>query len=168
MGHPLFTRNVDKKGSAWTGKIRGSLNLLDDDDGRFLEKCILAQAEGDQTFDIDEHEYARYLKHKVRRPEGAVIVSVPQDTENEDEQAPHSEIRESFKYRRFSLVSVHETELKIWLPRNDRNSVLSEWKTDNDALVENLPLNYEKMTIRTIAIGIECVVVAWPCHCQSV
>src|ERR1700690_3889967 len=60
-----FTKNVDKKGSAWTGKIRGSLNILDEHDGEFLEKLISSQAEKSEIFEIDEHEYIKFLKHKV-------------------------------------------------------------------------------------------------------
>jgi hypothetical protein len=145
-----FTRNVDKKGSAWTGKIRGSLNQLDDKDGWFLEQLILEQEKSGITYEIDQHEYDKFLKHKVRRPGGPVIVSVPQDTETEEEQAPHSEIRESLKVQALLARIGSRMGLKIWLPRNDRNAVLSEWKTDNDALVENLPLNYDETTIKTI------------------
>lgn len=145
-----FTRNADKKGSAWTGKIRGSLNLLDDKDGRFLEQLIIEQAEEGAAFDIDEHEYAKYLKHTVRRPEGAVIVSVPQDAEGEEEQAPKGEIRESLQIQALLARIGSRMGLKIWLPRNDRRGVLKDWNTDNDALVETLPLNYDETTIKTI------------------
>ena len=40
--------------------------------------------------------------------------------------------------------------LKIWLPRNDRTAVLSEWKSDKADVLESLPLNYDETTIRTI------------------
>ncbi len=40
--------------------------------------------------------------------------------------------------------------LKIWLPRNDRSGVLSEWDAEKDDLLESLPLNYDETTIKTI------------------
>ena len=63
-----FTKNNDKRGSAWTGKIRNSLIALDEDDGEFLEKLIYSQFKNDKIFKIDDHEYTKYLKPKVQTP----------------------------------------------------------------------------------------------------
>jgi predicted RNA-binding protein len=145
-----FTKDVDKKGSAWTGKIRGSLNTLDDQDGEFLEKLISSQFEKKEIFEVDEHEYEKYLKHKVRRREGEIAVSIPQDTDNEKEVIPRSEVRESIKIQALIAKIGAQMGLKIWLPRNDRTAVLSEWKTDKSDLLETLPLNYDETTIKTI------------------
>jgi predicted RNA-binding protein len=41
-----FTKGYEKSSSNWTGKLRNSLNLLDDADGRFLEQLLLAQQSG--------------------------------------------------------------------------------------------------------------------------
>ena len=145
-----FTKNVEKKGSAWTGKIRGSLNILDELDGEFLEKLISSQAEKSELFEIDEHEYIKFLKHKVRRPEGEIAVSIPQDTENEEQVVPRSEVRESIKIQALIAKIGAQMGLKIWVPRNDRTAVLSEWKSDKTDVLENLPLNYDETTIKTI------------------
>lgn len=145
-----FTRNVDKKSSAWTGKIRNSLNSLDENDGRFLEELITSQVNGTETFEVDEREYVKYLKHKVRTPEGEITVSIPQDSKNEEEVFPRSEARESIKIQALIAKIGYQMGLKIWLPRNDRTAVLSEWKADKAALLENLPLNYDETTIKTI------------------
>lgn len=145
-----FTRNVDKGSSAWTGLIRSSLNLLNEDDGRFLEELIAAQVNGDEVFEIDEREYAKHLKHKVRRPEGEVSVSIPQDLEREEEAIPRTEVRESIKIQALLAKIGAQMGLKIWLPRNDRTSVLLEWEADQDDLLESLPLNYDETTIKTI------------------
>ena len=40
--------------------------------------------------------------------------------------------------------------LRIWLPRNDRNAVLSKWKAGKNELLETLPLNYDETTNKTI------------------
>jgi predicted RNA-binding protein len=145
-----FTRNIDKKGSAWTGKIRSSLNSLDEEDGRFLEELISSQVNGSEIFEVDEHEYEKHLKHKVRRPEGVITVSIPQDTEQEDEITPRSEVRASIKIQALIAQIGAQMGLKIWLPRSDRGAVLSEWNADPNDLLENLPLNYDETTIKTI------------------
>ncbi len=96
-----FTKNVDKKTSAWTGKIRGSLNSLDEDDGNFLEQLIISQVNGKDIFEGNEREYVKYLKHKVRRAEGEIAVSIPQDADHEEEVVPRSEAREFIELRRY-------------------------------------------------------------------
>jgi predicted RNA-binding protein len=145
-----FTKNADKKGSVWTGKIRNSLNILDDADGKFLEDLITSQIDGKEIFEIDKRDYAKHLKHKVRRPEGEITVSIPQNPENDEEIAPKSEVRESIKIQALLAKIGSQMGLKIWLPRNDRSGVLSEWKADKTDVLENLPLNYDETTIKTI------------------
>ncbi|MBI5297946.1 MAG: EVE domain-containing protein [Chloroflexi bacterium] len=145
-----FTKGADKKSPAWTGKIRSSLNALDEHDGHFLEELITSQARGTEVFEVDEHEYAKLLRHKVRRPEGEVTVSIPQDTEKEAGAIPRSEARESIKVQALIAKIGAQMGLHIWLPRNDRSGVLTEWKSDGAALLENLPLNYDETTIKTI------------------
>ena len=39
---------------------------------------------------------------------------------------------------------------RIWLPRSDRQRVLTEWKPSGNQLLDVLPLNYDEVTIRTI------------------
>lgn len=145
-----FTRGVEKNASQWTGKIRSSLNTLSHSDGQFLEQLILAQVTGDETFEIDEREYAKLIRHKVRRPDGEVAVSVPQDVDRETEVPPRSEVRESIKIQALLSTIGAQMGLKIWIPRNDRTGVLSEWKTEHRPLLEILPLNYDETTLKTI------------------
>ena len=40
--------------------------------------------------------------------------------------------------------------LKIWLPRNDRQRVLEVWKPKTACLLDILPLNYDNATLKTI------------------
>src|SRR5215204_5785935 len=61
-----FTKSYTKNSSKWTGKLRNSLNKLEDDDGRFLEDLILSQLKGDKIYEVDENEYSKITKHKVR------------------------------------------------------------------------------------------------------
>lgn len=144
-----FTRDTEKNASTWTGKLRASLNTLNDADGRFLEQLILAQASDGITYDVDEQEYTKHLRHKVRRPEGEVVVSVPLDTEAEIAIQPR-ETRESTKIQALLASIGAQMGMKIWIPRNDRTAVLGEWKVEHRLLLENLPLNYDETTIKTI------------------
>ncbi len=40
--------------------------------------------------------------------------------------------------------------LKIWLPRSDRQRVLEVWQPKTQSLLEELPLNYDDATLKTI------------------
>ena len=145
-----FTKNIDKKSSAWTGIIRNSLNALSDDDGKFLEDLVLSQQENGIIYDVDEREYAKHLKHKVRRTDGEIKVSVPQDLENWEEKPQHKEVRESIKIQALIAKIGSKMGLQIWLPRNDRKAVLSKWNAGQGELLDILPLNYDETTIKTI------------------
>src|SRR5690606_37066290 len=39
---------------------------------------------------------------------------------------------------------------RIWIPKNDRLSVLRHWSPDEGILLETLPLNYDDVTLQTI------------------
>lgn len=40
--------------------------------------------------------------------------------------------------------------MQIWLPRGDREAVLTEWRGDHPPPLDRLPLNYDDTTLRTI------------------
>src|SRR5207247_1435448 len=83
-----------------------------------------------------------------RRPEGELAVSVPDDG-GDDFPEPRGE-RESIRVQA-ALAQIGATMgLKIWLPANDRAAVMREWKSHVEALVEELPLNYDTATLDTI------------------
>ncbi len=144
-----FTREYDPDYPYWTGKLRTSLNQLDDEDGRFLEQLMVAQATGGEVFPVDERDYQKLLSHRVRRLDKTVSVSVPQDTPD-DGAAPPVEVRESIKIQALLASIGAKMGMRIWIPRNDRSSVLAEWPNDRDVLLDELPLNYDETTLRTI------------------
>lgn len=151
--HLSFTKDFEPKtitkGTPWTGKIRNSLNPLEEEDGSYLEKLIIDQQQGGIIYKVDEAEYGKYLKHKIRRKDGEVKVSIPQDTE--PEERPHkSELRESVRIQALIAKIGTQMGLRIWIPRNDRSSVLSSWNATNGEILETLPLNYDETTIKTI------------------
>ncbi len=145
-----FTRDYDLDYPYWTGKFRNSLNQLDEEDGQFLEQFMLAQASNGEIFEVDEDEYQKYLVHQVRRIDKTVSVSVPQDTEAQVETAAPAEVRESVKIQALLANIGAQMGMKIWIPRSDRNGVLSEWKMENRPILDILPLNYDETTLRTI------------------
>jgi hypothetical protein len=151
--HLTFTKDLAKNSLAWTGKVRGSLSKLDEDDGRYLETLISRVAGSDEQFELDEHAYQQASLHRVKRLEGEVSVSVPQDPEPHEELPPasaKSEVRESIRIQGLLARIGREMGLKVWIPRNDRSAVLSEIKADDEDLLETLPLNYDQTTLKTI------------------
>lgn len=149
--HLSFTRGYDVNSSFWTGKLRNSLNALDDKDGKFLEDTILRQVKNNVSYDIDEQEYEKLITHKVRRIDKVISVTVPQDNLAEiKKDTPPSEARESIKMQALLAKIGIEMGLKIWIPRNDRNAVLSELKGESGSMVDILPLNYDETTLKTI------------------
>ena len=149
-----FTKGHDKNSSTWTGKIRVSLGQLEKRDGLLLENMILAQLqdEGADIFEIDEHEYEKLITHRVRRLDKLVSVSIPQDNDRQEiaTTTSPSEIRESIRMQALLAKIGSQMGMNIWIPRNDRSGVLSEWDDTNASLLDILPLNYDETTLKTI------------------
>jgi hypothetical protein len=148
-----FTKGVDQKSPAWTGKVRISLNKLSDEDGQFLQDQLLAQQTGGQRYPVDEDEYRRWLAQKVRRPDKVVPVTVPADDEPEEPDEPEDKtqsIRESAKIQALLAVIGEKMGFKVWVPKADRAAVLQEWTPADGALMSVLPLNYNEPTLQTI------------------
>lgn len=146
-----FTKDMEQSNSYWTGKFRNSLNLIEDSDGSFLEKIILEQSQGGIEYKIDPEEYDKLLGNKIHRLDKIITVTVPKDIDQEvPARLVQDETRESTKIQALIASMGAQMGLKIWLPRNDRNAVLKEWKTESPPLLDVLPLNYDETTIKTI------------------
>jgi predicted RNA-binding protein len=145
-----FTRNYDKNTSNWTGKLRNSLNKIDDRDAAFLEEILFSQLTDDKTYEIDDAEYKRLLKHKVRRSDKEITVSVPIESRDENEIIIQTDVRESTKIQSLLTKIGNQMGFRIWIPKNDRNRVLEEYGSDAPSLLETLPLNYDNTTLKTI------------------
>lgn len=131
-----FTRGQSRSSSTWTGKLRGGLVQLDENDGAFLEAAITAK---------------RLLAHRIRRVDKDVSVIVPEGTEVvEAPPEPEEEVRESIKIQALLAEIGSRMGMQIWLPRSDRAAVLAEWRGDHPPILERLPLNYDDTTLRTI------------------
>jgi predicted RNA-binding protein len=146
-----FTHGQSRSSSTWTGKLRGGLVQLDENDGAFLEAAIKAQASGEVTYPVDENEYKGLLTHRIRRADKDVSVIVPEGTEVvEAPPEPEEEVRESIKIQALLAEIGSRMGMQIWLPRSDRAAVLAEWRGDHPPILERLPLNYDDTTLRTI------------------
>jgi predicted RNA-binding protein len=149
-----FTKDTEPNSSRWRGKLRNSLNQLDENDGKFLDHLLLSQAERGERFPVDEDEYNKFLNHTIHREDKIVIVSVPQNNDSESDAEEsisiRADVRESIKVQALLARIGTEMGMKIWLPRSDRTAVLTEWNDGPKPVLERLPLNYDETTLRTI------------------
>lgn len=147
--HLSFTKNLSKTSTAWTGRVRGSLTRLADEDGRYLETLLMAQGSERKSFPLTAIDQKNLRPSMINSNAGQIIVSIPEDegnasgrrdtgTEHTKIQALISKIGESMGFR-------------IWLPFADRQRVLESWDPVADnVLLGHLPLNYDTVTLRTI------------------
>lgn len=147
-----FTRDLEKGSLAWTGKVRGSLVRLDDQDGAFLAEKLKAQATQGRTYPLTEQDLRKLALHTVNRPDKVVTVSVPEDSgvTEKSEAVPEAEARESIKIQALISAIGARMGMSIWIPRSDRVAVLKEWKSGGNNVLERLPLNYDDTTLKTI------------------
>ncbi len=145
-----FTRNVEE-GGYWLGPLRRSLQKLDAEDGQFLDSLLTRQNEQQRLYDIDQEQYARALKRRIQRSERSVVVTVPDDAaDSEDETIQIKTDRESIRVQA-DLCRIGEAMgFKIWLPAADRSLVAEHWSAQQGVLLERLPLNYDETTLDTI------------------
>ncbi len=148
-----FTKSLPKKSQAWTGMVRGSLRKLDDEDGLFLETLLHKQIDNPKVYPLSENDRKNLKMSIVNSTEGQIMVSVPED-EKDTESTKKKNQTEQYESIRVQaqLAEIGERmNLKVWLPRSDRQRVLEIWKPEsNDVLLERLPLNYDDVTLRTI------------------
>lgn len=142
-----FTRG--KRDQYWLGPLRRSLQHITDEDGRFLESLLVAQAHNPTVFSIDRDLLEEIEPQRVRRADGDVGVIVPKDTspiEGRETKAERESIRMQAELARLGEAM----GCRIWLPRNDRAAVLTHWTPSKSALIDTLPLNYDDTTLKTI------------------
>lgn len=146
-----FTRGQSRTSATWTGKLRSSLVQLDDADGNFLEALLRAQLKGDVTYAVDPDTYRKLITHRVHRADKDVSVTVPEEVESEREgREERPEFRESTQIQALLAEIGARMGMQIWIPRSDRARVLAQWAGDHAQLLEQLPLNYDEATLKTI------------------
>jgi EVE domain len=145
-----LTRDHSQETSRWTGFFRTSLNHLSDSDGAFLEQHLAAQVNTPKPFPLTEQDRKALAPLVAKRPEGAITVTVPDDSEDEGDEEANAHPRESIKVQALLGRIGATMGFRVWLPANDRNAVLGEWPPGNAAVVNELPLNYDTTTLDTI------------------
>lgn len=148
-----FTREHDQRSSAWTGKLRSSLNQLEPEDAAFLEEILLQQAQNPRVYPLSPSDIKKFEKHQVRRVDKLVPVSVPDKDEDEPPVEIHrdDEVRESIQVQALLAIIGARMHLKVWIPVNDRSRVMDLLEPKyQKAISENLPLNYDSTTLDTI------------------
>ncbi|MHB9032311.1 MAG: hypothetical protein ACYC6L_04600 [Anaerolineae bacterium] len=123
-----FTRELPASSNAWTGKVRGSLVQLGEEDGQLLTKLLVNQKNAGKIFPLNDAENRKLLTHKVIREDKEVAVTVPEDdTAHEEDPSQEQNIRESIKIQALISHLGARMGMKIWVPRSDKNLVLREW-----------------------------------------
>jgi hypothetical protein len=151
--HLSFTKHLPKKSLGWTGMVRGSLRRLDDQDGEYLESILRNQSSKPTPFPLDDVSHKKLKAPTVKTQDSKqVTVSIP---ENEDLPTTtvtqqQSTQRDSIKIQALLSEIGERMNLKIWLPRSDRQRVLEVWQPKTQCLLEQLPLNYDDATLKTI------------------
>lgn len=145
--HLTFTKGREK--AYWLGPLRRSLQHMDFEDGRYLENLLRRQSKGGQPYPLDEEQLASLRPKQVKRSDGTASVVVPSDFEENEEQVAKPD-RESSKVQA-KLAHLGEIMgFSVWLPKNDRSSVLKYWYPIAGTLIDTLPLNYDDVTLQTI------------------
>lgn len=147
-----FTKKFPKNSLAWTGRVRGSLGRMDDADGTFIEHALIAQASKLVKYQLSEEDLRKMAQTKVRVSEHKELeVSIPDEKpSDEGTDTKDKKVRESTQIQATIAEIGEKMGLKIWLPRNDRSTVLRSWKPKDGSLLEKLPMNYDSVTLATI------------------
>ncbi|MCE2500479.1 MAG: hypothetical protein J4G13_06410 [Dehalococcoidia bacterium] len=139
----------------WTGFFRGSLNTFNAEDGAFLA-TLLEKQQGERThYPLSDKETRELASVGVLRTlDRRVEVEVPDDemVEAQESQETVSTSRQQSLRVQARVAQIGaEMGFRIWVPRNDKARV-KEQIPDNlhIAFLEELPLNYNDTTIRTI------------------
>ena len=147
-----FTKEHDKSGSRWTGKLRASLSPLDAEDACFLEELLFQQEKMLTAYPFDEDDFRKLLRQRVRRADRSVTVTVPTDEDSDGTEIDGvgAGTRQSFQMQAILAEIGSEMGMKVWIPRSDTGRVSVLMSKGSEALVDRLPLNYDDTTLKTI------------------
>lgn len=148
-----FTKNLPKKSLSWTGMVRGSLRKLDNKDGEYLENILLKQEKNSINYPLDDADIRKLKTPTVKTQDSKQVpVSIPENEESTPTtlSQQHTTQRESIKIQALLAEIGERMNLKIWIPRSDRQRVLDIWQPKAKCLLEQLPLNYDDATLKTI------------------
>ena len=151
--HLSFTKQLPKKSQAWTGMVRSSLKKLEDEDGAYLEKILFEQRQTPKKYNLSEADYRKLKPPVVHTTERQVVVSIPDDERNSPESIKQRKKKrhESIQMQAKLAEIGERIDMKIWLPRNDKQRVLEIWHPQTPfSVLDKLPFDYGDVTMRTI------------------
>ena len=158
--HTLSITKDWKKGvQGWGNLFRSSLRRINDSDGDFLLSNLKLQGENRFDYPLTDEERRRLRNLKARTPSGEVAVEIPAEIEDDDNEEANGvgDITASSATRKSIQVQAQIAEIgakmgfRIWVPRSDRERVLTNVSDGmKPRFLENLPLNYDDTTLRTI------------------
>ncbi len=129
----------------------------------FMQETTKIDARPSDLFDIYCHWLVAIKKHggvsavvgkKIKTENSEVIVTVPDDTVEKAGSTSTADATEPRQSYRIQAALAHigaKMGFRIWVPRNDRQNILALIPVDKRGLfLDELPLNYDDVTIRTI------------------
>jgi hypothetical protein len=151
--HLTSTSQLPKGSNAWTGIVRTSLRKIKDEDGAYLERILKNQLTALVEYPLGEDEKRKIKTATVKTQDNKqLIVSIPDNEESNTATVIQQQNiqRESIKMQALLAKIGERMNMKIWLPRSDKQRVLEIWSPKDKTLLENLPLNYDDVTLKTI------------------
>jgi hypothetical protein len=132
---------------------------LPDADGEILVKVLQEQDRRRQKYPLSPRDLQQLARSQmVRGADRSVLVEVPEREPAEvpeqqavQEGADQDTYRQSLKVQAVLARIGAEMGFRIWVPRNDRQSVLQQVPAaTHEAFLSQLPLNYDDVTLKTI------------------
>lgn len=145
-----FTRKHEQGSSTWTGAVRSSLVRLQNDDALLLDRMLRDQASKPKSYPLEADEVRALQHHIVRRSDKAIRVTIPEEEVDKPTTPQPTEARDSIQIQALLARIGARMGFRIWLPASDRSLVTKEAPDVAEALVKELPLNYDNTTLRTI------------------
>ena len=150
-----MTKQHERGSRGWTGFFRSSLNTFNESDGGYLLDLLNQQQVSQNIYpltDKDKRELTGIMV--VRALDQDVEVDVPDDTfadASAADQVPATSRQESVQMQAKVARIGAEMGFRIWVPRNDKGQVQEHIPGSmHGTFLEDLPLNYNDATIRTI------------------
>ena len=152
------TKGIDKGSRGWAMHFRRSLRQINDSDGNFLLSELKNQKDKQNKYPLSAEDHRWLTRNfKVRTPGGEILVDVPEDDDdalsetNTNADSVTSESRRSHQVQAKIAEIGIEMGFEIWVPRNDKVRVVEHLSVDKQSnFLEELPLNYNDTTLRTI------------------
>jgi hypothetical protein len=147
--HLTITKGHLKSSSLWTGFLRTSLNRFHTQDASLLVTRLKQQQSTPEVSPLSKKEKRLQASIKVclSHPRTPDLV---EDLSSKECQTEKKEERESTQIQAAIAKIGYTAGFSIWIPPNDRSSVRSEWKDLDLAILEKLPLSYDRTTMSVI------------------